>query len=315
MDCLHVAIVGAGKMGREHIKAFQAIDGVKVAGLFSRTKENAEQVAMEYKIPFVADSISELYEKTSADLVVVAVPELQANQVAKACFQYNWTVLLEKPAGYDLMDANDIAEAALQSKRPVFVGLNRRFYSSSLTILDDLASISSDKRFIHIQDQQSFEEARSCLHPEEIVQKFMYANSIHVIDLIRLFARGEVTKVQPVLPWQKEKSQVVISSIEFDSGDKALYECIWQGPGPWACSISTPSRRWTMQPLEKARFQNANERITHEVNTDVIDQQFKAGFYRQAQEILKAIRGEKNQAITIQESLKTMELISKIYEI
>ncbi|WED41910.1 Gfo/Idh/MocA family protein [Legionella cardiaca] len=313
MNGLNVAVIGAGKMGREHIKAFQAIKGIKVTGLFSRTKATAEQLAKEYNIPLVADSISELYEKSAADLVIVAVPELQANQIAKACFQYNWNILLEKPAGYDLLDANDIAEAARQAKGQVFVALNRRFYSSSLTILDDLNANRDAKRYIHIQDQQSFAEARACLHPEEVVQKFMYANSIHVIDLIRCFARGEVINVHSVLPWQKEKSQVVVSFIEFDSGDKALYECIWQGPGPWTCSVSTPNRRWSMQPLEKARFQNANERISHEVEMDVIDQQYKAGFYRQAQEVCKAIQGEKSQAITIEQSLKTMELINKIY--
>lgn len=313
MKDLNVAVIGAGKMGREHIRAFQAIKGVKVTGLHSRTKVSAEQMAKEFNIPVVADSISELYEKTTADLVVVAVPELQANSVAKACFQHNWNVLLEKPAGYHLLDATDIAEAALQTQGQVFVALNRRFYSSTLTILNDLNSDKDAKRYVHIQDQQSFAEARACQHPEEVVQKFMYANSIHVIDLMRNFARGEITNVHTIMPWQKEKTQLVVSFIEFDSGDKALYECIWQGPGPWTCTVSTPNRRWNMQPLEKARFQNANERIAHEVEIDQVDQQFKAGFYRQAQEVCKAIQGEKSQAITIQESLKTMELISKIY--
>ncbi|ASQ46430.1 Gfo/Idh/MocA family protein [Legionella clemsonensis] len=313
MNGLNVAVIGAGKMGREHIKAFQAIDGVKVTGLFSRTKTTAEQMAKEFNIPCVTDSVADLYEKSAAHLVVVAVPELQANSIAKACFQHNWNVLLEKPAGYDLRDANDIAEAALQARGQVFVALNRRFYSSALTILSDLNANNDAKRYIHIQDQQSFAEARGCHHPEEVVQKFMYANSIHVIDLIRYFARGEVTHVQQISPWQQEKSQMVISYIEFDSGDKALYECIWQGPGPWACAVSTAYRRWSMQPLEKACFQNANERIAHEVEMDIKDQQFKAGFYRQAQEVCKAVLGEKSQVITIKESLKTMGLINKIY--
>lgn len=185
MKSLSVAIIGAGRMGREHIKAFQAIPGVQVVGLLSRTYEKAAALASEFGIPYVAETIEELNKQTGADLVVVAVPELEANQVAKKCFQYHWAVLLEKPAGYDLMDAHDIAEAALTASGPVYVGLNRRFYCSSMQIRKDLDSKNADKRFIHIQDQQSFEEARSCMHPEKVVQKFMYANSIHTIDLIR----------------------------------------------------------------------------------------------------------------------------------
>ncbi|HAU1654752.1 Gfo/Idh/MocA family protein [Legionella pneumophila] len=313
MKSLSVAIIGAGRMGREHIKAFKAIPGVQVVGLLSRTYEKAAALASEFGIPYVAETIEELNKQTGADLVVVAVPELEANQVAKKCFQYHWAVLLEKPAGYDLMDAHDIAEAALTANGPIYVGLNRRFYCSSVQIRKDLDSKSADKRFIHIQDQQSFEEARSCLHPEKIVQKFMYANSIHTIDLIRFFARGEVTKIVPVAPWKKEQTEIVISYVEFDSGDRALYECIWKGPGPWACSVSTPSIRWTMQPLEKARYQNANERIVHDLTLDDIDQQFKAGFYKQAEEVCKGVRGQESHAISLKDSLKTMNLIYQIY--
>lgn len=314
MNQLNVAMVGAGSMAREHIKAFQAIEGVKVTGLFSRTRERAEQLANEFSIPFVANSIADLYEQSQADLVIVAVPELQANKVAKACFQFNWVTLLEKPAGYDLLDATDIAEAALQAKRPVLVGFNRRFNSSAIQVLSDLNS-RDENRYVHIQDQQNFAEARYHHHPEEVVKKFMYANSIHNIDLIRHFCRGEIKAVQPVLPWQEEQSQIVLSFIEFDSGDKALYEGIWQGPGPWACTVSTPSRRWVMQPLEKAIYQNVNERQTHEISIDAVDTLYKAGFYRQAQEVCKAVRGEKNQAVTIQSSLKTMELINQIFNV
>lgn len=314
MKQLKVAVVGAGSMAREHIKAFQAIEGVKVAGLFSRTREKAEQLANEFGIPLVANSIAELHERSQADLVVVAVPELQANPVAKSCFQYDWVTLLEKPAGYDLLDATDIAEAALQATQPVFVGFNRRFNSSAIQVLNDLNS-RDETRYVHIQDQQNFAEARRYHHPEDVVKKFMYANSIHNIDLIRYFCRGEIKTVQPVLPWQAEQSQIVLCFIEFDSGDKALYEGIWQGPGPWACTVSTPSRRWVMQPLEKATYQNVNERQTHEISIDAVDTQYKAGFYQQAKEVCHAVRGEKNQAVTIQTSLKTMELINQIFNV
>ena len=37
---------------------------------------------------------------------------------------------------------------------------NRRFYSSVMKALKDIEKNNKAKRFIHIQDQQSFEEAR-----------------------------------------------------------------------------------------------------------------------------------------------------------
>jgi len=43
-----VAVVGAGSMAREHIKAFSALPGVKVNGIFSRTRTRAEVLAKEF---------------------------------------------------------------------------------------------------------------------------------------------------------------------------------------------------------------------------------------------------------------------------
>src|SRR5690606_38525392 len=125
----------------------------RVRGIYSRTRERAAALAGEHAIPVVADSIDELAERSAADLVVVAVPELAANAVAKASFRHDWAVLLEKPAGYDLADAEDIAAAARDRRQPVLVGFNRRFYSSALAVKADLDSRPAERRFIHVQDQ------------------------------------------------------------------------------------------------------------------------------------------------------------------
>jgi len=36
MKNVKVALVGAGSMGKEHLKAFSALEGVKIAGIHSR---------------------------------------------------------------------------------------------------------------------------------------------------------------------------------------------------------------------------------------------------------------------------------------
>lgn len=309
----NIAIVGAGSMGREHAKAFARLPGVKVAGIASRTKARAEALASELGIPVVAESIAQLHERTHADLVVVAVPELEANGVAKAAFALPWAVLLEKPAGYDLSDAEDIARAAKGRKAPVMVGLNRRFYSSSQAIRADVDQRADEPRFVHVQDQQSYAEARRHNHPEKVVERFMYANSIHIIDLIAFFARGEVAKVQRITPWRGAHTTVMLAHVEFSSGDTALYEGLWQGPGPWAAAVATPSRRWTMQPLEQAQFQNANERKRNDIEIAEDDRICKAGFLAQARGAIARVRGEPSPIPDLAESLRTMRLIHDIF--
>lgn len=303
-------------MAREHIRAFAAYPEVKIGGIYSRTETRAKALADEYGIAHVCTSIEDLFAKTHADLVIVTVPELAARTTAEACFQFPWTVLMEKPAGYDLADAEKIEAAAKASGSKVYVGFNRRFYDSVLQTRAGLAELPSDTlRFIHIQDQQSYAEARSHNHPETVVEKFMYANSIHVIDMIRSFARGAVKSVESILPWEGEKTHVMASLITFDSGDKAIYEGIWQGPGPWACSVSTPLKRFEMRPLETVSSVPAGQRrlTAHEI--DSVDTQYKAGFYHQAGAVLNAIKNGKANAplADMADSLITMRLINQMF--
>lgn len=308
-----VAIIGAGYMAREHIRAFADVPDVAIAGIHSRTRSRAEALANEFGVPGVYDSVSELYERTQANLVVVAVPEMAANSVSRACFEFPWTVLLEKPPGYNLRDAEEIHSVATAKRRKVLVGLNRRFLSSTRTALADLAQYDSP-RFIHVQDQQNFEEAASYGHPDLVVENWMYANSIHVIDYLRAFGRGKITSVVPVFAWHPKTSQVVVAKVEFDSGDSGLYEGIWKGPGPWAVSVSTPEKRWEMRPLEQAASQVWGERHLQPVGgVHSWDQDFKPGLRLQAEMAVAAVLGKPSDSPTLDEAMKTMRLINEIF--
>jgi predicted dehydrogenase len=307
-----IAFVGAGGMAREHIKAFRDIPGVAIAGIHSRTRAKAEALAAELQVPLVCDTIEELHDKTRADLVVMAVPELSANAVAKACFAHPWMVLAEKPLGYSLADAEDIARAAATSKRRVYVALNRRFLSSTQTVLADLAQ-REGPRFIAVFDQQSQALARQINHPPSVVENWMYANSIHLIDYLHAIGRGRVTNVVNATRWNGGRSPVVLASIEFDSGDVGLYQGIWHGPGPWMVHVTTPTRRWEMRPLEQAVYQNAGERTLNPVEPHAWDKAFKPGFRLQAEQAIHALHNRPTTLPTLDDAMNTMRLIARIF--
>ena len=192
------------------------------------------------------------------------------------------------------------------------VGLNRRFYASTLAVKGDLES-RDGRRLVHVQDQQSFAEARAHGHPERVVERFMYANSIHLIDYLTNFCRGEASQVEALLPWRGEETDFVVVRVQFDSGDFGLYEGTWQGPGPWACAVSTSSRRWALQPLEQARYQDLGERRQHELSADPVDVDYKPGFLRQAEQVIRRARGQASSAVSLEESLRTMRLIHRMF--
>jgi len=309
---LRVAIIGGGSMAPEHIKAFADVPGVSVAGIWNRTRDKAAALAKQFNIPVVANDITDLHAQTKADLAVVAVYETAINPVMKQSLAYPWAILMEKPVGLDLADAQDIATAA--KGRAVYVGLNRRMLSSTTAALDDLGNDPAP-RFIHVQDQQSLQVARDIGHAEPVVRNWMYANSIHLVDYLRTFGRGEITEVTPLTRWKPDALGVVLAKVAFASGDVGLYEGIWNGPGPWSCTVGTPRRRWELRPLEKATFQNAGERKLNPVEPDAWDTNFKPGFRRQAECVVDAVRGKNDTAVPLDDAVKTMRLIHDIFRV
>lgn len=308
-----VAIVGAGNMAREHARVFNNIPNVRLVGIYSRTRSKAELLANEFGINEVYNSISELFEKTQPDLVVLAVIETAMKSVTLECLDYPCTILMEKPPGLTFVESTEIEGAVKKAGRKVLVGLNRRFLSSTRTAYVDLAQNKSP-RFIHVQDQQSLIDAKSLGHSDPVVKNWMYANSIHLIDYLRYFGRGEITSINPIIPWKPETSQIVMAQILFSSGDIGIYEGIWQGPGPWAVSISTPEMRWELRPLEKAVYQNLGERNLHSVDVHSWDLKFKPGFRLQADMAVAAALNKQSESPTIHDAMDTMRLIHGIFE-
>jgi predicted dehydrogenase len=309
---LKVAFVGAGYMATEHMRAFASLAGVEIAGIYSRTRERAEKLAASYGT-HVCDSVSDLYAKTRADLVVVTVVELSMAEVALECLEHPWVVLLEKPAGYDFADATRIRDAAIRARSRAFVAFNRRAYSSTRQALELLRGHASP-RFIKVIDQQ--DQQASILQnnqPELVARNYMFANSIHLIDYFRVLARGEVTGIEPIVHWTPDKPGLVLAKINFSSGDIGLYEGIWDGPGPWIVSVNTPEQRIEMRPLEQITVQLRGTRVATKLDIDPDDSTYKPGLRYQATQAIAAVRKEPANLATIDDSWLSMKLVADIF--
>lgn len=308
-----IALVGAGYMATEHARAFAGLDGVRLVGITSRTWAKAEHLAAEYPGMKVFDSVEAMYETTQADLVIVTVKEMSMAHIAAQCFRFPWAVLLEKPAGYDLENARLILEESRKKGRKVWVALNRRAYSSTRQSLG-LLEASSGPRYIRVLDQQD-QLAASDIYkePPEVVRNYMYANSIHLVDYFRVFGRGDVTRITPICPWTPDAPWMVVSKLEFSSGDIGLYEGVWNGPGPWAVTVVTPGQRLEMRPLEQVSLQLRGERKVTQLDIAGEDGQFKPGLRQQAKDMLCALAGQSSPMPTLEESFQSMLLVAGIF--
>ena len=307
-----VAFIGAGYMATEHLRAFSACAGIQLVGIHSRSTNRAEALAQSYPGLKVFPTIETLYTQCNPDLVVIAVPELACQVVCEEAFKYPWALLIEKPVGYNLSVANQIEQKAAALEARAYVALNRRFYGSTLQLQRKLQGIN-EPRLITILDQEDANRALAAGQPAEVVNNWMYANSIHLIDYFSQLCRGEHLHTEVLTRWNPEDPGPVIAQLEFSSGDIGLYQAVWNAPGPWSVAISTKALRAELRPIEQLRVQKVGSRHDELLATDPLDEKFKPGLLRQAEAAIQAARGESSSLPDLKEAKRSMGIVASIY--
>jgi hypothetical protein len=105
----------------------------------------------------------------------------------------------------------------------------------------------------------------------------------------------------------------VSSTIRFSSGDVGVYQAVWNGPGPWSVTVTNPSVRLEMRPVEKLAVQRRGERRLSEIEPQSIDSEFKPGLRYQAEQLLAALEGRATSLATLEEATRSMALCAKLY--
>ena len=312
---MKLGIIGCGYMAREHVRASRVVDGVEFIAVTGRNMERTSAFASAHGIIKAFIKIEDMIESVQLDGIVVAVPELSTEDVCRNLRSYAGLLLLEKPVGHNLISAKRIADL-LKKNSQCFVALNRRFYDSAIEAKSILESESatSDFRILEATDQQNYDAAMAAGQPKEVVENWMYANSIHTIDLMRSFCRGEVEKVTVLDPWKGAQTNYVSARIEFTSDDIAFYQCFWKSPAPWKININTSAVRLELRPLETLLRQDANSRNIKQILSENLDGDQKPGLVRQLEELAQHFRNGDSNSVSLNTSLESMSLISKIYE-
>ena len=121
---IKIGVVGAGHLGRWHIKNLNALDNVELVGFFDSDPNRSTTIADEYK----AISFSSLDQLlNSCDAVSIVVPTISHYRVAKTALDSGLHVFCEKPFMQTIDEANDIIDMAKCKNRILQVGHIERF--------------------------------------------------------------------------------------------------------------------------------------------------------------------------------------------
>lgn len=300
-------------MAAEHAKAFASLAHVRLVSVAGEIPERAHSFAKRFGIPTSGTDVAALVAATNPDVIVAAVSLPAIPYVYRDLLASDATLLLEKPFGLDFAQASDLYELTQHRAYGTYVAMNRRAYAN-LRAARDATKSDPGPLLVQVSDEQSFSHPRSKGYPDSVVKRWMYANAIHLVDLLVFFGRGAVTSVESS-GWDSidDQPRLVNARVEFESGDIATYEALWSVQGPWSVTVTSQNTRWEMRPLEAARWRSAHEADWSNLAPDPRDLEFKPGLFHQAMQVTRAANGMACDLVTPDTAMESIRVLSEIY--
>jgi predicted dehydrogenase len=275
---IRIGLVGAGLIARQHLLAMARVPGLTPAGISSRTRGKAEELAAEFAIPLVAETPEELAKGVDALMVLVS-PQAMA-PLALRLLPLGLPLFLEKPVGLCVAEAEDVAQAARRTRTPNMVGFNRRYYS---VFAKGLEKIRERGRLLSvlIEGSERMAVARGTgRFSEDVLRAWLFANATHTIDLLRYFG-GEPEDVHALCASLHEPlGDQFAASLRFPGGVLGSYTANWHSPGGWGVVLKGEGVSVEFRPLETGRVTYADG-TTEVIEVDASEAGVKPGFVGQ----------------------------------
>jgi predicted dehydrogenase len=135
---LGVGVCGA-RIAREHIRGYQAIDGVDVLAIAGPDVDRCTEVAREFGIPRVVADYREMLAMPDIQAVSICVPNKYHAPMTIDALNAGKHVLCEKPPAINADEAQRMVDAARANNRLLMVAFNNRFSANARalkTIID-----------------------------------------------------------------------------------------------------------------------------------------------------------------------------------
>lgn len=117
---IRVAVIGAGSMGKNHVRNYFLLPEAELVGL-ADVNPAAKKLAKEYKTAFFEDYRTML-DQVKPDAVSIVVPTLLHEEVATEAMNRGIHCLLEKPIASTVAEADALIELAKEKKVVFMVG-------------------------------------------------------------------------------------------------------------------------------------------------------------------------------------------------
>jgi len=205
MSKIRVAVIGAGYLGRQHVRIYSQLDSVELVGVVDINPEIAQGVAREFRT-MAYSSYEEVLGQVAA--VSLAVPTIAHSEIGCRLLSDGIDVLVEKPIASSAAEADALIQAAREHQRVLQVGHLERFNPAVIAARKMLTT----PLFFEVHRLGVFTSRSLDI---DVVLDLM----IHDLDIVLDFVRSPVVAVSAVgLPILSSKIDIANARIEFGNG-------------------------------------------------------------------------------------------------
>jgi predicted dehydrogenase len=119
---ISIAVVGAGAWGKNHIRVFSEIPGVRLKYICDSDPKKLSALQKSYPDALTTSDLSPIVQDPEIKGVVIAASALSHHPLAKQALLADKDVLVEKPMALDVKDAEEMLAIAQKRGRILMVG-------------------------------------------------------------------------------------------------------------------------------------------------------------------------------------------------
>ncbi|SDU08964.1 Predicted dehydrogenase [Polaribacter sp. Hel1_33_78] len=222
---LKVGVLGAGHLGKIHLRLLQESEKYELIGFFDPLTKNAQKVATEFGYNLF-NSIDELIE--AVDVVDIVTPTLSHFECAKKSIEKGRHIFIEKPIAKTVLEAEAIRTLASQYHVIGQVGHVERFNPAFIAA----KGMIDNPMFIETHRLAEF-------NPRGTDVPVVLDLMIHDIDIILSVVKSKVINVHASgISVISETPDIANARIEFENG----------------CVANLTASRISMKNMRKTRF-------------------------------------------------------------
>jgi predicted dehydrogenase len=183
-ESLPVTVIGAGHMGRHHVRIYNKMDAARVAAVIDINLERARELAEPIGAKYAERLTPEVGDVAAAS---IAVPTVSHLQVAKPLIERGVHVLIEKPLAHSSAEAQQIADLARRHGVIAQVGHTERFNPAVRAV----QRLGVQPKFVETHRISPFTFRSADVG-------VVFDMMIHDIDILLHLVRDEVTRVDAI---------------------------------------------------------------------------------------------------------------------